>query len=132
MDLPNNHQADGATRRIRAQTGFDVRDQAKVAQTLANCRRQRRKAIRWGVISGVLAVVVVVAWTVAGVLGDLHGYQFALGPVLLLLNLVRAIQALSAARKLKLVIEGLEAAQRQTAARDLRLPGQRSGSDPGS
>ncbi len=115
-NLRDNPQAVAAARRIEAQTGFDVLDEAKVAQAVALCRRQRTRARRWAAISGLLTAAIVAAWTVAGALSRLHGYQLAMGAALFLLNGTRMIQALVAARRAGRIIASIEAARAEVEA----------------
>ena len=116
MDLRSNPRAVAAARRIQARTGFDVLDDVAVERTIALCAAQRARARRSAAISGLLAAAVIAAWTVAGTLGHVHGYEFILGPVLLLLNGLRMIRALAAARRLGRIPRSIEAARAEVLA----------------
>ncbi len=116
MDVRGSPRAVALARQIEERTGFDVLDEAKVAQAIALCQARRASARRAAAISGALAAAVVIAWIAAGVAGQLHGYQYVLGPALLGLNGVRLIMALRAARRLARIIRSIEAARAEVEA----------------
>ncbi len=116
MDLRSNPRAVAAARRIQAETGFDVLDEAAVERALALCAAGRARARRWALISGLLAAAIIAAWTVAGILGQVHGYQWILGAALLLLNGFRMARALAAARKLRRIAASIETARAEVRA----------------
>lgn len=116
MDLRGNPRAAGLARQIEARTGFDVLDEAKVAQAIALCQARRASARRAAVVSGALAAAVVIAWTAAAAAGVLHGYEYVLGPALLLLNGVRLATALRAAGRLARIVRSIGAARAEVEA----------------
>lgn len=125
MDLHHSPQAVAAAQRIQARTGIDVLDEPAVAQLLDRWRAQRARALRWAVLSGVLAVSVAGAWIAAAALGQVQAIQAILGAVLLVLNLARLLQALAVARKLKKQSQAIVAAQQE-----VRLAAAGSGMGP--
>lgn len=116
MDLRSNPHAVAAARRIEAETGFDVLDDAGVEQVIALCAARRARARRLAAVSGVLAAAVLAAFIVAGVLGQVHAYELLLGPVLFLLNGVRLAAALAAMRRLDRIPRSIEAARAEVRA----------------
>jgi hypothetical protein len=83
----------------------------QAAAILAECRKQRKRALRWAVISGVLAAALVVATVLAAARGDYHGVAVFLIPVLLVINLVRMAQCLVALGKIRRAERLVRAAQ---------------------
>jgi hypothetical protein len=71
------------------------------AGILAECRRQRRRALRWAVISGVLIVAVLIATLLAAAHNAYHGAVVFLIPVIIVVNLVRLAQCLAALGKIR-------------------------------
>ena len=130
MDLRNNPRAVAAARRIQAETGFDVLDDASVERALALCAAGRARARRWAVISGLLAAAVIAAWSVAGAFGQVHGYQWILGPALLLLNGFRMVKAVAAARKLGRISRSIETARAAVLAAAAGSPAPRGPAPP--
>jgi hypothetical protein len=116
MDLRSNPRAVAAARRIQAQTGFDVLDEDAVGQVIELCAARRARARRLAVLSGVLAVAVLVAFTAAIVLGRLSVYELILGPVLFLLNGMRFAAALAAMRRVDRIPRSIEAARAEVRA----------------
>lgn len=74
-------------------------DQAEAI--LAECRRQRARAVRWAGISGVLIVALVAVTALAAASGRYHGLIVFLVPVLLVMNLMRIVQCSVALRKIR-------------------------------
>jgi hypothetical protein len=68
---------------------------------LAECRRQRRRALGWAAISGVLLVALVVATLVAAARDAYHGVAVVLIPLLIVLNLLRLAQCGAALGKIR-------------------------------
>lgn len=68
---------------------------------LADCRRQRRRALGWAAISGSLLVALVVATLVAAARDSYHGPVVILIPVIIVLNLLRLAQCLAALSKIR-------------------------------
>jgi hypothetical protein len=68
---------------------------------LAECRRQRTRALRWAAVTAALFIVLLVATVVAAVNGRYHGPLVFLVPVLLLMNAMRLGQYLMALRKIR-------------------------------
>jgi hypothetical protein len=116
MDLRSNPRAVAAARRIQAETGFDVLDDAAVEQMAALCAARAARARRLAALSAVLAVVVLVAFTVAVVLGQVHVYELILGPMLFLVNAIRLAAALAAVRRLDRIPQTIEAARAEVRA----------------
>jgi hypothetical protein len=71
----------------------------RVADLLAECRKQRTVARRWIAASGALLVLLVAGSVYAAVGGRFHGLVIILIPVLLVLNLLRLAQYVTALRK---------------------------------
>lgn len=71
----------------------------QVADILAECRKQRTRAVRWIAITGTLTVLLVAASVYAAVGGKFHGLVVIVIPVLLLMNLFRTAQYVGALRK---------------------------------
>ena len=134
MDLRNNPRAAAAARRIQAQTGFDVLDDAAVEQALTTCAARRARARRSAAVSGALLAAVAAALVAAAALGQMHRYELILGPVLLLLNGFRMVTAIAAARKLARIPRSIEAARAevQAAATGQAVPPGVTGPPPGT
>lgn len=86
-------------------------DDQQAAAILAECRKQRARALRWAIISGVLAAALIVATVVAAARGAYHGVAVFLIPVLLLINLMRMAQCLVALGKIRRAERLVRAAQ---------------------
>jgi hypothetical protein len=78
---------------------------------LAECRKQRKRALRWAVISGVLVAALLVATVLAAAREAYHGVAVFLIPVLLVINLVRLAQCLVALGKIRRAERLVRAAQ---------------------
>ncbi len=78
---------------------------------LAECRKQRKRALRWAVISGVLVAALIVATVLAAARGAYHGVAVFLIPVLLVINLVRLAQCLVALGRIRRAERLVRAAQ---------------------
>lgn len=116
MDLRDNSAALTAAQRIKDEIGLDVLDDAAVGRVVEVCRDRGARARRLAVISGVLAAAIVIAWIVAGVLGQVHGFELILLPALLVINGVRMGSAVATARKMARIPRDIEAARAQAAA----------------
>jgi hypothetical protein len=75
--------------------------QGQAETVLAECRRARARAMRWVVITGVLLVALVVAAVFAAVDGRYHGMIVFLVPVLIVMNLLRLGQYVTALGKIR-------------------------------
>jgi len=73
----------------------------EVAAILADCRKQRARALRWALLYGVLAIALACAFSLTMVIGSAHGPVIYLVPVLLLIILVRLGQCLTALAKIR-------------------------------
>jgi hypothetical protein len=71
----------------------------RVADILGQCRKQRTQALRWIAVSGALTVLLVGGTVYAAVGGKFHGLIVILIPVLLVMNLLRLAQYVTALRK---------------------------------
>jgi MFS family permease len=74
-------------------------DQA--AAILADCRKQRARAIRWIAAHGILAAALVAGVITAAIGNHYHGALVFLVPVLLVMNLARLGQCLKAFGKIR-------------------------------
>lgn len=68
---------------------------------LAECRRQRARALRWAAVTAALFIVLLAATVVAAVGGRYHGPLVFLVPVLLLMNMMRLGQYIVVLRKIR-------------------------------
>lgn len=116
MDLRDNAQALTAAQRLKDEIGLDVLDDAAVGRVLAECSARCARARRLAVISGVLAVAIIIALIVAGVLGQVHAFALVLLLVLLVINGLRMVSAVVTARKMARIPRDIEAARAQAAA----------------
>ena len=71
------------------------------AEILADCRRQRARALRWVAFTGALAATLVALTVLAAVDGRYHGLIVVLVPVLLVMNLLRLGQCVAALGKIR-------------------------------
>jgi hypothetical protein len=108
MDLRSNPRAVAAAKRIEARTGFDVLDESQVQQAVAMCAARRARAVRMASVSGALAIAIAAALAVGLALGHAGTYALVVGSVLLAINLVRAGQALWAARRFGRIPRSIE------------------------
>jgi len=74
---------------------------ARAGDILAQCRHQRRRALGWAAVSGVLLVALVAGTLVAAARDAFHGVAVVLIPVLMVINLVRLAQCLAALAKVR-------------------------------
>jgi len=73
----------------------------EAAAILAECRKQRARALRWTVLYGTLAAALACALIVSLTIGSYHGPLIYLVALLLLVNLVRLGQCLAALAKIR-------------------------------
>lgn len=81
------------------------------AEILADCRRQRTRALRWVTITGALVVALVALTALAAVDGRYHGPIAVLVPVLLVMDLLRLGQCIAALGKIRRAEQIIRAAQ---------------------
>jgi hypothetical protein len=73
----------------------------EAAAILAECRKQRARALAWALLYGALAVALACAFSVTLAMGSYRGPVIYLVPVLFLINLVRLGQCLAALSKIR-------------------------------
>jgi hypothetical protein len=81
------------------------------AEILADCHRQRIRALRWATFTGALVVVLVTLTVLSAVDGRYHGLIVVLVPVLLAMNLFRFGQCVAAFGKIRRAEQIIRAAQ---------------------
>jgi hypothetical protein len=81
------------------------------AEILADCRRQRTRALRWVAFTGALVVALAALTVLAAVDGRYHGLIVVLVPVLLVMNLFRFGQCVAAFGKIRRAEQIVRAAQ---------------------
>ncbi len=111
MDLRPDPQPAGTAGRISSVNGSGPPGDAKAATILAECRKQRIRALRWAAVSGALVVAIAAATVLAAIHGSFRGAIVFLIPVVGVINLMRLAQCLLALSKIRSAERLVRAAQ---------------------